>query len=84
MKRRRTICHAWVGGCGLLKKHAGTRYAKHVFLDLVGCVGLVVHSGAFGARNVDALFFMLGLHWYGFHKNHARTRYVKLLFLRPL
>jgi hypothetical protein len=41
------------------KKHAVTRYAELVFLHLVGVVGHVVHSGASGERNLDALFFVL-------------------------
>jgi hypothetical protein len=40
-----------------------------------------VHSGAFGARNVDALFFMLRWDRYGFDKKRAGTRYSKLVFL---
>jgi hypothetical protein len=50
----------------------------------VGFAGHVVHSGAFGPRNVNVLFFMLGRSWYRFHKKHAGTRYAKLLFLHLL
>jgi hypothetical protein len=46
----------------------------------VGYAGHVVHSGASGARNVDALFFMLVLDWYRFHKKCIGTRYAKLVF----
>jgi hypothetical protein len=46
--------------------------------------GHVVHSGASGARNVDAIFFMLGWDRYGFDKMLARTRYTKLVFLHPV
>jgi hypothetical protein len=60
MKCRCTIFHARVGRCGFHKKGVGTRYVEPVFLHPVGSVGHVVHSGVFGARNIDALLFMLG------------------------
>jgi hypothetical protein len=42
------------------KNCVGTRYAKLVFLHLVGFIGHVVHFGTFGALNIDTLFFMPG------------------------
>jgi hypothetical protein len=81
MKRRCTIFHARVGECGLQKKCAETHYTKLVFLHLVGHAGHVVHSGVSWAQNIDALYFILGWDWYGFHKNHVGTRYAELMFL---
>jgi hypothetical protein len=63
------------------KNHDGTRYDEHVFLDPAGSVAHVVHSGASGARNVEALFFMLGWDQYGFDKKCIGARYTELLFL---
>jgi hypothetical protein len=37
-------------------------------LHPVGSAGHVVHSGASMARNIEALFFMLGWDQYRFHK----------------
>jgi hypothetical protein len=47
-------------------------------------VGPIVHFGASGERNVDALFFKLGWDHYGFHKKRARTRYAELMFLHSV
>jgi hypothetical protein len=46
-----------------------------------GIYGSLVHFNVSGALNVDALFFMLGCAWCGFHKKHVGTRYAKYVFL---
>jgi hypothetical protein len=43
------------------KKREGTRYTKLLFLHPVGSTGDVVNSGASGAQNVNAVFFMIGV-----------------------
>jgi hypothetical protein len=54
------------------------------FSHPVGSASHIVLSDASEAQNVDALFFMLGWAQYGFHKNHARTRYAELVFFNPM
>jgi hypothetical protein len=54
-----------------------------------GLVGVVVPlsglmSSSSRARNVNALFFMLGWAWCGFNKKHVGARYTELVFLRPV
>jgi hypothetical protein len=46
----------------------------------VGSAGHIVHSGASGPRNIDALSFILECDQYGFDKKCARARYSKLVF----
>jgi hypothetical protein len=55
-----------------------------VFLYSVGYTGHVVHSGASGERNGDALFFMLRWDWYRFDRIRTGSRYAELVFLHPL
>jgi hypothetical protein len=42
-------------------------------LHPVGSVGHLVHCIVSSTQNINALFFMLGWNWFGFHKNHEGT-----------
>jgi hypothetical protein len=55
-----TIFHAIVGLVQIQQKRIGTYYAELVFLHPVGSAGHVVHSGASGPRNIEALFSWSG------------------------
>jgi hypothetical protein len=49
-----------------------------------GFLGLVGHSSASGALNIDALFFILGWAQGGFHKKRIGIQYTELVFLHPV
>jgi hypothetical protein len=44
----------------------------------------MVHSGKYGARNIDALFFMLRWVRCSFHKRRTGTRFAEIVFLHPV
>jgi hypothetical protein len=69
---------------GSHKTRVRIRYAEHVFFNPIGSVGHVVHSGAFGAQNFDALFFMLGWDRFGFEKKCDGAGYAEVVFLHPV
>jgi hypothetical protein len=80
---RETSTHyfSWFGAPGAEHTNsAGTRYAELVVLHLMGSVGHVVCYVAYRARNIDALFFMLGCAQCRSHKQHGGTRYAELMF----
>jgi hypothetical protein len=41
----------------------------------------IVHSCTYGARNVDALFFILRWAWFRSHKKCTKTCFTELVFL---
>jgi hypothetical protein len=61
-----------------------TRYDELVFLHLVQFVCHVLHSGASGARNIDALFFIFRWARCGSPKKRTWTSYAALAFLHQV
>jgi hypothetical protein len=59
----------WCDRYGSDKKRVGTRYGELEFLHPMGSVSHIVQSGASGARNINALFLMLGWDWYRYDKS---------------
>jgi hypothetical protein len=55
-----------------------------MFLHPMGSAVHEVHSGASGARNAKAQFFMLRWDWCCFHKKRTGTSYVEFVFLHPV
>jgi hypothetical protein len=76
---RRTCVFVSVGSAGHV-----VHYAELVVLHPVGSAGHVVRCGAYGARNVDALFCLLGWDRFRFHKKRVGTHYAELMFLHPV
>jgi hypothetical protein len=66
------------------RKNAPRHVTPYLFSHSVGSAGDVVHSVVSEMQNINALLFMLGCDWYGFHKKHVGTRYAKLVFLHPV
>jgi hypothetical protein len=73
------------GGTGAdSTKSVKTHYAELVFLHPMGSTSHVVHSGASGVSNVDAIFFMLRWDRCGFHEKCTGTCYTELVFFHPV
>jgi hypothetical protein len=84
MKHRCTICHAKWDQYIFHKKCTGKHYAKLVLLHLMGSVGHVVHSDAFGPRYINILFVILGWVKKGIQQKRTVKRYAELVFLHPM
>jgi hypothetical protein len=72
------------GGTGQDSTSASGHVTPNYVFASGGISGHIVHSHASATRNFDSLFFMLGWARCGFHKKHAETRYIALVFLYPV
>jgi hypothetical protein len=84
VEHRSTIFYARVGPVQIPQKAHQDALHRSCVLHPVGSVGHVVHCGASGARNIDALFFLLRWDRYGFQKKRVDTRHAKCLFFQLL
>jgi hypothetical protein len=80
-KRQCTIFLARSGPIQIQQKACQDTFHQTCVFASGGICGHLVHSGASRARNVNALFFVLGWARCSFHKKRTGTRYAEIVFL---